>query len=117
MESKGRMSKFWFPWLIGMPCETTLAICSLVFGGVFERHPNLKIAFAHGGGSFPGTLGRIVHGFNVRPDLCAIKTKKNPLYVSVSFIIPPLFLSLSLSLISFHLISCHLNYNKLILFF
>ena len=47
-------------------------------GGVFERYPNLKVAFAHGGGSFPATLGRIAHGFNVRPDLCALKVKKDP---------------------------------------
>ena len=40
--------------------------------------PNLKIGFAHGGGSFPGTIGRIEHGFNVRPDLCAIDNRVNP---------------------------------------
>ncbi|RUS18326.1 hypothetical protein BC937DRAFT_88918 [Endogone sp. FLAS-F59071] len=79
MDNKGRMEKYWFPWLVGMPCETTVAICSMVFGGVFERYPNLKVCFAHGGGSFPGTIGRIEHGFNVRPDLCAIRTKRSPL--------------------------------------
>ncbi|RIB03176.1 2-amino-3-carboxymuconate-6-semialdehyde decarboxylase [Gigaspora rosea] len=79
MENKGRMEKYWFPWLVGMPCETTIAICSMIFGGILERYPNLKVAFAHGGGSFPATIGRIVHGFNVRPDLCAIKIKKSPL--------------------------------------
>ncbi|KAG5458638.1 MAG: hypothetical protein BJ554DRAFT_1102, partial [Olpidium bornovanus] len=42
METKGRMKDYWFPWLIGMPCETTQAICSLIFGGVLERHPHLK---------------------------------------------------------------------------
>nr|CAG8488315.1 10299_t:CDS:2 [Entrophospora candida] len=66
---------FVHPW----PCETTISICSLIFGGVLERYPNLKFSFAHGGGSFPATIGRIVHGFNVRPDLCAIKIKKSPL--------------------------------------
>ena len=65
MEQKGRMSKYWFPWLIGMPCETTVAICSLIFGGVLERHPKLRFCFAHAGGSFPFTIGRIEHGFNV----------------------------------------------------
>ncbi|KAG5459501.1 MAG: hypothetical protein BJ554DRAFT_84 [Olpidium bornovanus] len=62
-----------------MPCETTQAICSLIFGGVLERHPHLKVAFAHGGGSFIGTVGRIAHGFKARPDLCAIRCKKSPL--------------------------------------
>ena len=61
-----------------MPAETSLAICSMIFGGVFERLPNLRVAFAHGGGSFPATIGRIEHGFNVRPDLCAIDNKVNP---------------------------------------
>ncbi|KAI9226121.1 MAG: hypothetical protein DHS80DRAFT_27983 [Piptocephalis tieghemiana] len=74
-----RWSKYWFPWLIGMPCETTMAACSLIFGGVLERYPELKVCFAHGGGSFPGTLGRIVHGWKVRPDLCATRCKTSPL--------------------------------------
>ncbi|KAJ1564452.1 hypothetical protein HK096_007914 [Nowakowskiella sp. JEL0078] len=79
MDNKDRMEKYWFPWLIGMPSETTIAICSLIFGGVFERYPRLKVALAHGGGSFPFTIGRIDHGFQVRPDLCAIASKQSPL--------------------------------------
>jgi len=43
----------------------------LIFGGVFEKLPKLKIAFAHGGGSFPQLIGRLDHGFQMRPDLCA----------------------------------------------
>jgi len=66
-----RMKKYWLPWLVGMPAETALAICSVIFGGVLERLPDLRIAFAHGGGSFPFTLGRIQHGFEARTDLCA----------------------------------------------
>jgi aminocarboxymuconate-semialdehyde decarboxylase len=76
--AKEKMEKYWLPWLVGMPMETSLAICSMIFSGVFERLPNLKVAFAHGGGSFPATIGRIEHGFNVRPDLVAIDNKKNP---------------------------------------
>ena len=78
MMGKEKMERYWLPWLVGMPAETSLAICSMIFGGVFERLPNLKVAFAHGGGSFPATIGRIEHGFNVRPDLCAIDNNKNP---------------------------------------
>ncbi len=78
MMGKSKMEKYWLPWLVGMPAESSLAICSMIFGGVFERLPNLKVAFAHGGGSFPATIGRIEHGFNVRPDLCAIDNDKNP---------------------------------------
>jgi len=73
-----RMQKYWLPWLVGMPAETSLAICSVIFGGVLERLPQLRIGFAHGGGAFPGTIGRIEHGFRVRPDLCAVDNSRSP---------------------------------------
>jgi aminocarboxymuconate-semialdehyde decarboxylase len=78
MLGRERMQRYWTPWLVGMPAETCLAICSLLFGGVLERMPRLRLCFAHGGGSFPGTVGRIEHGFRVRPDLCATRTQKSP---------------------------------------
>ena len=78
MMGMDRMPKYWLPWLVGMPAETSLAICSMIFGGVFERLPDLRVAFAHGGGAFPATIGRIEHGFNVRPDLCAVDNPVNP---------------------------------------
>ena len=78
MMGADRMPKYWLPWLVGMPAETSLAICSMIFGGVFERFPNLRVAFSHGGGAFPGTIGRIKHGFHVRPDLVAIDNNTNP---------------------------------------
>ena len=78
MLGKERMPEYWLGWLVGMPAETSLAICSMIFGGVFERFPKLRVAFAHGGGAFPITAGRIEHGFQVRPDLCAIDNKVNP---------------------------------------
>ncbi len=78
MLGKERMSKYWLPWLVGMPAETSLAICSMIFGGVFERFPKLRVAFAHGGGAFPSAIGRIEHAFHVRPDLVAVDNKTNP---------------------------------------
>ncbi len=78
MVGKERMQKYWLPWLVGMPAETALALSSMIFGGVFARLPKLRIAFAHGGGSFPATIGRIAHGFEARPDLCAIDNNINP---------------------------------------
>ena len=78
MMGQGRMPRHWLPWLVSMPAETSLAICSLAMGGVLERYPNLRICFAHGGGSFPATIGRIDHGFNVRPDLCQTRTQTPP---------------------------------------
>ena len=78
MMGQADMQKYWLPWLVGMPAEKSRAICSIIFGGILEKYPNLRIAFAHGGGAFPFTIGRINHGFNVRPDLCAIDNEKSP---------------------------------------
>ena len=78
MMGENEMKKYWLPWLVGMPAETSRAICSMIFGGVFERLPDLRVAFAHGGGAFPVTSGRIQHGYNVRPDLCAVDNQVDP---------------------------------------
>lgn len=78
MMGEREMQKYWLPWLVGMPAETSRAVCSLIFSGVLEKLPSLRICFAHGGGSFPTTIGRIEHGFEVRPDLCAVDNPKNP---------------------------------------
>ncbi|ACV25799.1 amidohydrolase family protein [Kangiella koreensis] len=78
MVGKEKMQKYWMPWLVGMPAESSLAICSMIFGGVLERLPNLRIAFAHGGGSFPATLGRIEHAYEVRPDLMRVDNDHHP---------------------------------------
>jgi aminocarboxymuconate-semialdehyde decarboxylase len=72
------LQKFWLPWLVAMPAESSRALCHLIFGGVFEKLPKLRVAVAHGGGSFPATLGRIQHGFDVRPDLCALENAIPP---------------------------------------
>jgi aminocarboxymuconate-semialdehyde decarboxylase len=78
MMGQAKMQKYWLPWLVGMPAEVSLAICSLIFSGVLERVPRLRIAFAHGGGAFPGTLGRIEQGFRARPDLVAVDNPHPP---------------------------------------
>jgi aminocarboxymuconate-semialdehyde decarboxylase len=78
MMGEATMQRYWLPWLVGMPAETSRAMCSLLFSGVLERLPKLRIAFAHGGGSFPATLGRIQHGFDCRPDLVAIDNPVSP---------------------------------------
>merc|ERR1712110_1046869 len=71
MPMGGRQSKYWLPWLVGMPAETATAIVSVLMGGILHNFPRLKVCFAHGGGSFPYTVGRVQHGYKVRPDLCA----------------------------------------------
>lgn len=73
-----QMQRYWLPWLVGMPAETSRAMCSMIFGGIFERLPKLRVNFAHAGGSFMSTIGRIEHGFNCRPDLVAIDNNVNP---------------------------------------
>ncbi|HET6632744.1 MAG TPA: amidohydrolase family protein [Rhodanobacteraceae bacterium] len=78
MMGRDTMPKYWLPWLVGMPAEQSRAACCLIFGGVLERLPRLRVAFAHGGGSFPWTIGRIEHGFRMRPDLVAVDNARNP---------------------------------------
>jgi aminocarboxymuconate-semialdehyde decarboxylase len=78
MMGQEQMPKYWLPWLVGMPAELSRAICTMIFGGVFERLPALRVCFAHGGGAFPGTLGRIQHGFESRPDVVAVDNPHPP---------------------------------------
>lgn len=78
MMGEKSIPKYFLPWLVGMPAETSRAICSMIFGGIFDKFPKLKVMFTHGGGAFPFTLGRIDHGFNARPDLCAVNIKNAP---------------------------------------
>ncbi len=78
MMGEEHMKRYWLPWLVGMPAETSRAICSMIFGGIFEKLPQLRVAFAHGGGSFPSTVGRIQHGYDCRPDLTAIDNPYPP---------------------------------------
>ncbi|NOT76541.1 MAG: amidohydrolase [Cyclobacteriaceae bacterium] len=78
MMGEKNMSRYWLPWLVGMPAETSRAACSMIFGGIFERLPKLRVNFAHAGGSFLPTIGRIQHGFECRPDLVAIDNPVDP---------------------------------------
>ena len=63
-----RLDKYYFPLIVGNPLETALAISKLIWGGVLERLPDLRICFAHGGGAFPFTLARLNHGWHVRQE-------------------------------------------------
>jgi len=78
MMGRDQMGRYWLPWLVGMPAETARAVCAMIFGGVLDRLPRLRVCFAHGGGSFPYTIGRIEHGYNSRPDIVAIDCERNP---------------------------------------
>jgi aminocarboxymuconate-semialdehyde decarboxylase len=63
-----RLNRYYFPLIVGNPLETALAISKLIFGAVLERLPALRMCFAHGGGAFPFTLGRLNYGWGVRPE-------------------------------------------------
>ena len=78
MMGSDRTSRYFQQWLVGMPAETTLAASSMIFGGVFDRFPNLKVMFSHAGGSLPFTIGRISHGYHARPDLCNVHHVRDP---------------------------------------
>ncbi len=64
-----RLRAFHLTNLIGNPTDTAVAIASLIFGGVLDSHPRLKLVCAHGGGSTPMLCGRWDHGAAVRPEL------------------------------------------------
>lgn len=78
MMGMDQMRKYWLPWLVGMPAETCRAICFMMFGGVFDRWPDLRVCFAHAGGTFPHTIGRIEHGYNTRPDIVNLHGTRPP---------------------------------------
>jgi aminocarboxymuconate-semialdehyde decarboxylase len=78
MMGEKNMTRYWLPWLVGMPAETSRAVCSMIFGGIFEKLPRLRVNFAHAGGSFLPTIGRIQHGFDCRPDLVAVDNNVAP---------------------------------------
>lgn len=72
-----RMKEYYFNNLIGNPLESTLALGHLIFGGVLDRYPDLKICVAHGGGYIPGYWGRMDHGWKARAD-CSEHCKHLP---------------------------------------
>jgi aminocarboxymuconate-semialdehyde decarboxylase len=63
-----RFTRFYFNNVIGNPLETTIALHYLIFDGVLERHPNLKILAVHGGGFLGAYSGRIDHAWGARSD-------------------------------------------------
>lgn len=65
---KEMFRKYYLTNLYGNPLDSALAITSLIFGGVFDRVPGLKVCVAHGGGFFPYQLGRLEQGHKMRPE-------------------------------------------------
>jgi aminocarboxymuconate-semialdehyde decarboxylase len=72
-----RLQEFYLSNLIGNPLDTTIASANLIFSGVFETYPDLKVILAHGGGQLPYIFGRLEHGYQVRPE-CKDYVHKSP---------------------------------------
>jgi len=68
ISTKPRYSRYYNTNLVANVLETNMGINALIFGGVFEKYPKLKVLCAHGGGYFPYQLGRLMHGYAVRPE-------------------------------------------------
>ncbi len=68
MLGRERMPNYMMPWTVAMPAETQLAVVSMILSGAFDRLPeNLRICFAHGGGSFAFLLGRMENAWSHHP--------------------------------------------------
>jgi aminocarboxymuconate-semialdehyde decarboxylase len=63
-----RLDRFYLANTVGQPTENAVALSHLIFSGVLDRHPGLKIVAAHGGGYLPTVIGRSDHAWRVRPD-------------------------------------------------
>jgi aminocarboxymuconate-semialdehyde decarboxylase len=70
VDVRGRevLSRYYLHNLLGNPLETTMAVAALVFGGVLDRLPRLRLGLAHGGGYIAFAIGRLDHGNRVRPE-------------------------------------------------
>lgn len=82
MPGSPRLDRWMARWLTGMPAETHLSIIALILGGVFDRvPPTLRLAFAHGGGSFAFWLGRFENAWQQRPDLIGVSERPPSAYL------------------------------------
>lgn len=63
-----RLNRFYLANTVGQPAENAVALSHLIFAGVLDAHPNLRIVAAHGGGYLPTAIGRSDHAWRVRPD-------------------------------------------------
>jgi aminocarboxymuconate-semialdehyde decarboxylase len=77
-----RMGRYYLGNIVGNPAETTIAIGSVVFGGVLDRYPRLVFCWSHGGGFWPYQVGRFDHGYEMRPEPKANISKPPSRYAS-----------------------------------
>ena len=82
MPSSERLDRWMAQWLVGMPAETHLSILAMILGGVFDSvSADLRICFAHGGGSFPYWIGLMDNAWHQRPDLVGVSAKPPSAYL------------------------------------
>lgn len=72
-----RLEPYFMTNVVGQPLETTIALAHLIFGGVLERYPRLKVLAVHGGGFLPFYLGRFEQAFRERKE-CRVNISKPP---------------------------------------
>jgi aminocarboxymuconate-semialdehyde decarboxylase len=65
---RGVLARYGLGLLVGNLYDTGLAATLLIYGGVLERHPNLRIVLYHAGGAFPSLIGRLDRGYDLLPD-------------------------------------------------
>ena len=63
-----RLGDYYLVNVIGNPLDSTVALSRLIYGGVLERHPDLKLCVVHGGGYLPFYAARMDHAYQVRPE-------------------------------------------------
>jgi aminocarboxymuconate-semialdehyde decarboxylase len=80
------LSRYFLANIVGNPAEETAAAAHLIYGGVLERHPRLKVCLTHGGGFLPYQIGRQDRGYASRPDLTAMHVTRPPSAFLKSFI-------------------------------
>jgi aminocarboxymuconate-semialdehyde decarboxylase len=73
-----RLERYFFSNIVGNPAEETVAAAHLIFGGVLERHPRLKVCLTHGGGFLPYQIGRQDRGYVARSDVTAARLGSPP---------------------------------------
>lgn len=86
----GRLNRYYLQNLIGLPLETTIAMASLIFGGVMDRHPHLRFGWVHGGGFAPYQLGRWDHGWGQRTEPKVVTRDDPPSHYFARFFIDSL---------------------------
>jgi aminocarboxymuconate-semialdehyde decarboxylase len=77
-----RAPKYYLTNFIGNPLETTIAVAALIFGGVIERYPNIRVWTSHAGGFIPYQFGRLDHGYEWRPEPKVVIKKPPSAYLN-----------------------------------